>query len=51
MAILGGATIPPLYGLMSQSAVFTPQTAYILMVPFYLFIAFYAIRGYKIRKW
>ncbi len=46
MAIAGGALLPPLYGLISQSI--GRQQAYWLLFPCYLFILFYALKGHKI---
>lgn len=47
MALAGGALIPLLYGRLAD--VFNPQQAYWILVPCYLFIAYYAIKGHKIR--
>lgn len=51
MGILGGALIPPLYGLLSQMHGWTNQKAYIIMIPIYLYILYYAIKGHKFRNW
>ncbi len=48
MAIAGGAVMPLLYGKLSQS--FGTQQSYLLMVPCYLFILYFAARGYKMGK-
>ena len=50
MGISGGAIIPLLYGYISDS-INSSQAAYWLMIPCYLFIFFYAIKGHKIRRW
>ncbi len=50
MGISGGAVIPLLYGYLSDN-VGTAQSGYWLMVPCYLFILFYAVKGHKIRSW
>ncbi|HLL41678.1 MAG TPA: sugar MFS transporter [Segetibacter sp.] len=47
MALAGGALIPLLYGRLAD--VFNPQQAYWILIPCYLFIAYYAIKGHKIR--
>lgn len=47
MALAGGALLPLLYGRLAD--VFNPQQAYWILVPCYLFIAYYAIKGHKIR--
>jgi glucose/galactose transporter len=48
MGIAGGATIPLLYGFLSDNG-FSNQTAYWIMIPFYLFILYFALSGHKIR--
>ena len=49
MAISGGAILPLIWGRLSD--VFNTQQAYWVVVPCYLFIFFYAVKGYKIRSW
>jgi glucose/galactose transporter len=49
MAISGGAILPLVWGRLSD--VFSTQQAYWIMVPCYLFILFYAVKGYNIRSW
>lgn len=49
MAIAGGAVMPVVLGGVSTFV--DRQTAYIVMVPCYLFILFYAAKGHKIRSW
>lgn len=52
MAIAGGATLPLLYTLFAGKPFFLgPQQAYWIMVPCYLFILFYSVKGYKIKSW
>jgi FHS family L-fucose permease-like MFS transporter len=51
MAIAGGATLPLLYGALADKPFIGPQNAYWIMVPSYLFILFYAIKGHKIKQW
>ncbi|TDE15220.1 sugar MFS transporter [Dyadobacter psychrotolerans] len=48
MGIVGGAVSPLFYGQLSDS--FNPQIAYILLLPFYLFLLYYATSGYKAGK-
>ena len=47
MAIGGGAILPLLYGRLAGS--FTPHLAYWIVLPSYVAILYYAIRGHKIR--
>lgn len=49
MGIVGGAILPPLYGEVAK-LMGSKQTAYLLMIPCYLYILFYAVKGYKIGK-
>ncbi|MCD8741983.1 sugar MFS transporter [Mucilaginibacter roseus] len=46
MGISGGAVIPLVYGALSDS--FSTQYAYIILVPIYLCIWLYAVKGHKI---
>lgn len=48
MAIAGGAILPLVYGWLSE--IITSQQAYWMMVPCYLFILYFATRGYKAGK-
>lgn len=49
MAIAGGAVLPVIMGALST--VIDRQTAYVVMTPCYLFLLFYAAKGYKLRSW
>ena len=46
MGIAGGAILPLLYGRLAD--VTHPQTAYIIMVPVYLYILFFATKGHRV---
>ncbi|HEY9559887.1 MAG TPA: sugar MFS transporter [Anseongella sp.] len=48
MGIAGGAIIPPIYGALADSM--NPQQAYWIMIPCYLFILFFAVKGHKIGR-
>lgn len=48
MGIAGGAIIPLAYGALAQN--WDSQDAYWVMAPCYLFILYFATKGYKIRK-
>lgn len=50
MAISGGAIIPPVFGWLA-STLGDMQPAYLVAVPCYLMIMFYAMRGHRIRQW
>lgn len=49
MGIVGGAILPPLYGRLSE-ALGSKQTAYWMMIPCYLYILYFAVKGYKTGK-
>jgi MFS transporter, FHS family, L-fucose permease len=49
MGISGGALLPLAYGLLAESI--DGQTAYVVMLPLYFYILFYAVKGHKIRQW
>ncbi|MBT1701167.1 sugar MFS transporter [Fulvivirgaceae bacterium PWU4] len=48
MAIAGGAILPLIYGKLSQS--WGTREAYAIMIPCYLYILYFAARGYKAGK-
>jgi FHS family L-fucose permease-like MFS transporter len=48
MGIAGAAVFPPIYGLLVD--VLTAQTAYVILLPIYLFILYFATVGYKKGK-
>jgi FHS family L-fucose permease-like MFS transporter len=48
MSIVGGAVLPLIYGKLLQS--WGSQHAYIMMLPCYLFILYFATKGYKAGK-
>jgi len=50
MAIAGGAILPLLFGKLAEvSKDF--QQSYLILIPPYLFILFYAIKGHKLKSW
>lgn len=49
MGIAGGALIPLLYGYLAETI--GNQIAYWIMLPCYLYILFYALKGHKMRRW
>jgi len=51
MAIAGGALLPLLYGRLADTPFIGPQQAYWMLVPCYLFIGWYALRGSRLRHW
>lgn len=50
MGISGGAFGPLFWGLASGTSI-GQQGGYIVMLPCYLFILFYALKGHKMRSW
>ncbi len=49
MAISGGAIMPLVYGLISDS-IGSTRIAYIIMAPCYFYILFYAMKGHNVGK-
>ncbi len=47
MALSGGAIIPLIYGYLADE--FDPQQAYWIVIPCYIYIWYYASKGYKVR--
>jgi len=45
MGVVGGAIVPLMYGMLSDS--FNPHTAYWILIPFYLYLLYFALIGYK----
>ena len=48
MGIAGGAILPPLYGKLTE--IVGSQQAYLMLVPCYLIILYFAMRGYRAGK-
>ncbi|WP_010228176.1 sugar MFS transporter [Gillisia marina] len=48
MAIAGGAIMPLIYGYFADLS--SPQQAYWVVIPCYMFILYFATSGYKIRR-
>lgn len=51
MAIAGGAIVPLIYGSLAHQATIGPQQAYWIMVPCYLFILWYGLKGHRRKRW
>lgn len=51
MAIAGGGILPVLSNTLASHQEIGRQAAYIVALPAYLFILFYAAKGHKIKKW
>jgi fucose permease len=48
MGNLGGALVPLLYGRLAD--IVNPQLAYMVVLPCYFFILYYALAGHKVGK-
>ena len=48
MGVVGGGLTPLLYGVISDAG--NPQIAYGILIPFYLFILYFSVSGYKAGK-
>ncbi len=51
MAIAGGALLPLVYGKLADMSSIGPQQAYWILVPCYLFILWYSVKGARIKSW
>ena len=51
MAIAGGALLPLVYGKLADLPSIGPQQAYWILVPCYLFILWYSMKGARLRAW
>ncbi len=51
MAIAGGAVLPVMYGKMAAEPGIGHQNAYWIMVPCYLFILWYGLKGHARKAW
>lgn len=51
MAIAGGAILPLVYGQLAAEPGIGHQQAYWIMVPCYLFILWYGLKGHRKRAW
>ena len=51
MGISGGAFGPLFWGLTSGATDLGQQGGYMVMLPCYLFILFYAVKGHKMKSW
>lgn len=49
MGLCGNAIMPVIYGHFADA--FDLRTAYWVLIPCYLYLIFYAIKGHSIRKW
>ena len=49
MGIAGGAALPPLYGKLAE-VLDSKQTAYWMLIPCYIFILYFAVKGHKAGK-
>ena len=49
MGIVGGAILPPLYGKISE-LIDDKQLAYLMMIPAYIYILYYATAGHKVGR-
>lgn len=48
MGVVGGGVSPLIYGAISDAT--NPQKAYWILIPFYLFILYFSVAGYKANK-
>jgi glucose/galactose transporter len=51
MGIAGGALLPLLYGRLADISSIGHQHAYWILLPCYLYILYYSLKGHKIKSW
>lgn len=51
MSVVGGGLFPLLFGHLIDLYPSRPQTSVLVLVPCYLFLIYYALKGYKIKHW
>jgi FHS family L-fucose permease-like MFS transporter len=51
MSVVGGGLFPLLFGRLIDVYPDTPQMAVTVLLPCYLFLIYYATKGYKIKNW
>ena len=49
MALCGNAFMPVIYGLIADN--YNLRTGYIVLIPCFLYLIFYAFYGYKLNYW
>ncbi|WP_235903538.1 sugar MFS transporter [Taibaiella lutea] len=49
MCIVGGAVLPPLYAKLAEQ-MGSKQLGYVIMIPCYLYILYFAVKGYKLKN-
>lgn len=49
MGLCGNAVTPVLYGMMADH--FSVHSAYMILIPCYLYLIFFAAYGYRIKRW
>jgi MFS transporter, FHS family, L-fucose permease len=51
MSVIGGGIFPVLYGKLLDMNKLHPQNAVLMLVPCYLIVLFFAVKGYRINSW
>jgi MFS transporter, FHS family, L-fucose permease len=51
MSVIGGGIFPVLYGKLLDMNKLHPQNATLMLVPCYLIVLFFAVKGYRINSW
>nr|WP_282189163.1 sugar MFS transporter [Maribellus sp. YY47] len=49
MGLCGNALTPVLYGIMADH--FSVRSAYLILIPCYMYLVFFAAYGYRIKRW
>src|SRR5690606_38679412 len=51
MSVVGGGLFPLLFGRLIDLYPSNPQISVLVLVPCYLYLIYYALKGYKIKNW
>jgi FHS family L-fucose permease-like MFS transporter len=51
MSVIGGGVFPVLFGRLIDANISRPQNAVLILIPSYLVLLFFSIKGYKIENW
>lgn len=51
MSVIGGGIFPLLYGKLLDINKLHPQNAILMLVPSYLIVLFFAVKGYRLSRW
>jgi len=51
MSVIGGGIFPLIFGSLIDISPAYPQFAVLMLIPCYMYLFFYAVKGHKIKRW